>query len=167
MKADERSYDATYAAFTEYLAVLEKVKTAFETVGIETGNVDAHANFAEVLVARRFEGTIQKATNNGTQIQVKSLKNSSKNLGANGLGWYSATREKDDREAPLIEADCLAIVAFLDYKPFALLTMKVELRDSFPGLDTKAIGMSQIKKILAAPEKYAEIQIEKLEGVLG
>lgn len=174
MQMDDRDFEAAYRAFSEYLTALEKVQTTFRSVGIETGNVDPHPNFAEVIVARRFGGIIQRATNkgydvltpDGTRIQVKSLKNSSANLGANGRGWYECTRANYRADGPLIEADLLAIVVFLNYQPYALLTMQVEMRDTFPGFNVKGIGMSHIEKLLKKEKVYPEIQIESLQGVL-
>src|SRR5262249_14773193 len=88
-------FDAGAHAYEAYVQGLHEFVEAMSVVGIRVKNVEPFANFAEVIVAREFAGSIQPPANkgfdvltdDGVRIQVKSLRVSSENKGANGIHW--------------------------------------------------------------------------------
>jgi hypothetical protein len=104
-------------------------------LGIATRNMDPLADFAEVIVAREFNGELQGRANKDVdvvtaaneRIQVKSLRVSSDKPKDNWLNWRNCTRRvlEDSSELPLIGADILSIVVYLDSEPYVLLSFPV------------------------------------------
>jgi hypothetical protein len=120
-------YDEAIRSFSGYVGALERLADAMGAIGVQTRNVDPFANFAEVLVSRVKGGLIQRATNAGfdiltpdnIKIQVKSLRVTSTKPGDNGVDWRLQTRVGGKPSGPLIDADVLAIVVYLDFRPYA------------------------------------------------
>lgn len=164
-------FDAAYSAFADYTSALRKLNAAMCEVGIETINVDPMANFAEVIVARHFNGTIQPATNkgfdvlcdDGRKIQVKSLKVSSAKPEDNPLNWYTATREHGKRDRPLIDAALLTVIVYRDSIPYAQLTTPVVLRDSFPVIEVKDLYIRHVDKLLDAEAEHPELHVSRIK----
>ena len=154
----DASFQDAYAAFYEYVSALERLADAMAVVGIPTRNVDPFANFAEVVIAREMGGTIQRATNEGfdvltaggIKVQVKSLRVSSDKPEDNGRGWYECTRKAAKADAPLIDADQLAIVVYLDFRPYAAILFPVEHCDRFPIINVKDMMFRHVQKFLEA-----------------
>lgn len=149
-------YEEAYESFGQYLASLKRFADAMEAVGIKTRNVDPFANFAEVIVARLTKGVIQPATNagfdvltpEGIKIQVKSLRVSSAKPGDNGRGWLECTRTKNQATAPLIDAHEVAIIVYLDFRPYVWLRFPVADRNDFPVLRVTVMGFSHVERLI-------------------
>ena len=148
-------FDRAYQVYRDYVVVLRKFVDAMSDIGIMVRNVEPFANFAEVIVAREFDGEVQRATNkgfdvmaDGVRIQVKSLRVSSANPGDNWIDWIQSTRARGQKCGELIEADRLSVVVYLDFQPYALVDFPIELRETFPTLNLKGLFFSHVEKML-------------------
>jgi hypothetical protein len=149
-------YEHAFGQFGAYLAARDKLNDAMALLGIQTRNVDPLANFAEVIVARDLSGTIQPAANKGfdvlaadsSKVQVKSLRVSSAGLGDNCLDWYGCTRVGCEADGPLIDADWLAVVVYLDSRPHSLLYFRLSLLVRFPIVDVRNLLFSHAVRLL-------------------
>ena len=156
-------YDEAMISFASYVSALERLTDSMKTIGIQTRNVDPFANFAEVIVSRLRGGLLQPATKmgfdvltpDGTKIQVKSLRVTSTKPGDNGVGWLPCTRVGGGLLAPLIDASVLAIVVYLDFRPFALIEFPIEERDSFPVLNVTVMGFSHVQRLINGASRLA------------
>jgi hypothetical protein len=149
-----QSFTEASTAFAEYVQAREHLATALARVGIRTPNVDPLANFAEVLVAQEFDGDIQPPANkgfdvltrDGCRIQVKTLRVTSGRPLDNGRGWVECTR--NSKSLLRIEADKLAIVVFVDFRPYALAVFPIEDGDCFPVLGLSGLALPHIDAML-------------------
>ena len=156
-------YDEAMRSFENYVSALEKFSDAMRAVGIQTRNVDPFPNYAEVIVSRIKSGLIQPATNtgydiltqDGIKIQVKSLRVTSTKPGDNGIGWLPCTRVGGTLSGPLIDANVLAIVVYVDFRPYALVEFPIEKRDSFPLLNVTVIGFSHVQRLINGVSRLA------------
>jgi len=164
-------YEPVFHAFGEYLKVLKHLVEVMGSLGLQTTNVDPYASFAEVLVARELGGTIQRATNagfdviaeDGTKVQVKSLRIDSNKRLANGRGWYEGTRIKGDPTGPLLNAHKYVIVVYLDHSPYCMLMFPVQLRDSFPVLNVKVMNFDHARGLLEGRYRGAEGSVRVID----
>ena len=153
--ADDR-YEPLFYAFGDYLKSLKVLVELMGGLGVATTNVDPYANFAEVLVAREFDGAIQRATNagfdvltkEGVKIQVKSLRINSQKPLDNGRGWYEGTRTTSKASGPLLDAHKYAIVVYVDHSPYCMLVFPVVLRDTFPVVNVKDLNFNHVNRLL-------------------
>jgi hypothetical protein len=174
MNGQSRSFEASYHAFNDYLRALKELNDAMTEAGITAINFDPMANFAEVIVARELNGTIQPASNegfdvlseDGRRVQVKSLKVSSAKPDDNPLNWYSATRKHGKRDAPLIAADLLAVIVYLDSEPYARVLTPVVVRDSFPRVHVKDLYFRHIEKLRTEPKEDPQIRVAHLNWMI-
>lgn len=155
-RPSDDQFAAAYGAFEEYVAAKQRFVEAMHAVGVQTGNVDPFANFAEVIVAKEMRGSIQRATNkgfdvltpDGKKVQVKSLRVSSQKPADNGVDWLCCTRIAPRHDSPLIDADLLAIVLYLDGRPYALVVFPIELRSMFPVANVKGLFFSHVRQLV-------------------
>jgi len=171
MQHSADDYRRIFRQFNQYLTTLRQFNETMAAVGVTTFNVDPLANFAEVIVAYELQGAIQRATNEGfdvvcpqgQRIQVKSLRISTAKPGDNWLNWYGVTRKGAKAEAPLILADQLAIIVFLDSIPYALIQTPVVMREKFPVVNVKDLCYRHVEKLLAIPPaELTEITARRL-----
>jgi len=168
-------YEPLFYAFGDYLKSLKVLVELMGALGVPTTNVDPYASFAEVLVAREFEGAIQRATNagfdvltkDGIKIQVKCLRvNSNKPLD-NGRGWYEGTRTTSKAGGPLLDANKYAIVVYLDHSPHCMLVFPVVLRESFPVVNVKVLDFNHVRllegKLGAGDDEVRVIDLRPLQ----
>lgn len=154
----DAEFQEAFAAFDSYVSALECLVDAMSAVGIPTRNVDPFANYAEVVIARETTGTIQRATNEGfdvltandIKVQVKSLRVSSDKPEDNGRGWYECTRKPAKSDAPLMDAEQLAIVVFLNFHLYAAILFPIERRDQFPVINVKDIVFRHVQNFSKA-----------------
>jgi hypothetical protein len=155
-KPTDEQFETACRAYEQYVAGLRRFVEAMEAVGVQVRNVEPFANFAEVIAAHEFGGTIQPPTNEGydlltdegVRIQVKSLRVSSAKPGDNGLDWIYSTRIKGKKEEELIKAERLVIVVYLDFAPYAMLDFPIEHRETFPVLGRKGMGFHHIQQLV-------------------
>jgi len=155
---EERKHEFADAhrAFDEYVRARDRLAAAVARVGIQTPNVDPLSTFAEVIVAEEFNGVIQPAANRGfdvvssegSRMQVKALRVSRSRPKDNDVSWILSTRRVDGREAPLIDADELAVVVYLDFRPYALAVFPVRLQEVFPVIEVKNMYLHHVERLL-------------------
>lgn len=158
----DEDFRRAFAAFNEYLVAMSKLNDAMATLGVPTRNVDPLANFAEVIVAKELNGVIQPAANkgfdvvapDGTKVQVKSLRVSSGRKGDNWLTWNGCTRSKGLAAEPLIDAEWLAIVVYLDSRPHSLLWYRIVDADCFPIAKVKNLYFRHVESLLQTSEQH-------------
>jgi hypothetical protein len=168
----EQTFAAVFRAFDEYVMARKRLAVALAQVGVRTPNVDPLANFAEVIVACEFDGAIQPPANKGfdvlttagQRIQVKTLRVSSDRPGDNGIGWLACTRCGGRRDDPLIDADQLALVVFVDFRPHTLVAFPITVQEKFPVVGVRDIFLAHIDKLLAGryPLEEGQITIKRL-----
>ena len=156
-RPNAEQFEAVTRAYEAYVDALRKFVEGMSVVGVRVKNVEPFANFAEVIVAREFGGTIQPPAtkgfdvlrDDGTRIQVKSLRVGSDNKGTNGIHWYTCTRVGSKADGPLIDADRVVVVVYLDFRPFALLDFPVETRDDYPVLNCSGLHFHQVEAFVS------------------
>jgi hypothetical protein len=173
-KPTREQFDAVADAYEAYVTGLRRFVDAMAAVGVRVKNVEPFANFAEVLVAREFGGSIQPPANRGfdvltdggTRIQVKSLRVSSDQPGVNGIHWYTCTRVGSKADGALIDADRVSVVVYLDFRPFALLDFPVELRDDYPVLRCSGLYIHQVEQFVDGrlPVEGSSVRVIDLRG---
>src|SRR6478672_4465492 len=112
MSVDANPYEAVFAEFNAYRECRQRFVDSMRSHGIATGNMDPIVDFAEVVVAREFDGKLQQRANKdvdvmsqaGLRIQVKSLRVSGDRPSDNWLSWSGCTRRRVavSDESPLI-----------------------------------------------------------------
>jgi len=149
-------FQRALAAFRDYIAAADILNDAMAAVGVPTRNVDPLANFAEVVVACELQGKVQRATNkgfdvrtaDGAKIQVKSLRVSSTKPEDNPINWLCSTRQKGLANGPLIDADWLAVVVYLDSRLHTLVLFRLVPVERFPVVNVKDLYFRHVERLV-------------------
>lgn len=150
-------FEQLLAEFVLYRDSRKQFVEYMRDFGIETRNVDPFADMAEIVVAREFNGRLRPRANkdfdvitpDGARIQVRSLRVSSDRPEDNPRNWKDCTRRmKNGVCGPLIDADILAIVVFLDFNLHSLLTFPITLTEKFPILNVQDLYLRHVNRLL-------------------
>lgn len=176
-KATDELFNAACQAYERYVGNLSEFVRSMVDLGVQVKNVEPFANFAEVIVTHELGGEIQPPAtkgydllnDDGTKIQVKSLRVSSEKPDANGLDWryctltYTTGEDGKPVWGDRIDAHRLAVVVFYDFRPYALIDFPIVSFGKFPGVDYYGLGYKHVKRLVEGKIKTAGIPMQIID----